>query len=225
MFRLPPLTPFVKKLLIALFGTYLAQVLVTNWGGVPLFNLLALDAANPGTHSVWQIFTHVFAADTRPHYVLSMLIALVFLWWMLAPFEERFGERRTFQLCLAATLGAAIPAALVGPMLPDGGPVFGSQPLLLAAIAAFAWSYRGRGQLSLFGVFEMKAEHLLWLTIGLSVLLFLSSKNWLALVADLGGIGAGVAFIEWLRRPPRKKRTSDLRVISGSRPPKDTWLN
>ena len=225
MFSLPPLTPFVKKLLIAIFAIYLAQVIGVNWMGVPVSSYLALDPSTPGVSTLWQLFTHVFAAGTSEGYVFSLLISLLFLWWMLSPIEERFGSKRTFQLCVFATLGASIPVALIGTMFPNSQLIFGAQPLLLAAISSFAWMYRGRGRLSLFGVVEMKAEHLLWLIIGMSGLTFLASKNWLGLVADLGAIGAGVLFIEWLRRPPSGKKQPKFQVISGHRDQKDTWLN
>ncbi|MEM8609345.1 MAG: hypothetical protein AAGF92_19750, partial [Myxococcota bacterium] len=94
MFRFPPLTPFVKKLLIAMFAAWIIQILLQNWAGVPIFALLALDTANIGPHTLWQLATHVFAAPTSPQYLFSMLITLVFLWWMLAPFEQRFGQKR-----------------------------------------------------------------------------------------------------------------------------------
>ena len=102
MFRFPPLTPFVKKLLIALFGTWILQIILQNWGGVPAFEFLALDTARPGVRTLWQLGTHVFAFPTGPQAVFSMLIVLLFLWLMLAPFEQRFGEKRTIQLCIVA---------------------------------------------------------------------------------------------------------------------------
>ena len=225
MFRLPPLTPFVKKLLIALFAVYLAQVIGVNWAAFPLSSYLMLDTSSQSIETLWQLFTHIFAADTGPAYVFSMMISLFFLWWMLSPIEERFGPKRTLQLCLFATLGASIPAVITGMLIARPFPLFGPQPLLLAAISSFAWMYRGRGQLSLFGVINMKAEHLLWLTIALSVLVFLSSKDWVGLIADLGAIGAGVLFIEWLRRPPSRSKRPNFQVISGHRDQKDTWLN
>jgi len=35
VFRFPPLTPFVKKLLIALFGAWIVQIIFQNWAGGP----------------------------------------------------------------------------------------------------------------------------------------------------------------------------------------------
>ena len=76
MFRFPPLTPFVKKLLIALFGTWIVQISLRRVGGDLLFEFLALNTASPGLHTLWQLGTHVFAFPTGPQAVFSMLITL-----------------------------------------------------------------------------------------------------------------------------------------------------
>jgi hypothetical protein len=233
VFRFPPLTPFVKKLLIALFGAWILQILLQNWAGVPVFAFLALDTAQPGVATLWQLGTHVLAFPTGPQAVFSMLIMLVFLWWMLAPFEQRFGEKRTIQLCGVAVLSSAIFALVVGLLVPNPSALYGAQAMLLGSIAAFAWSYRGQGRMSLFGVVEMKPVHIIYLVLALSVLMFITSGDAVALAADFGAIGGGMAFIEWLRRPPSRRRTrpkrrkkkGSLDVVQGGRADEPRWLN
>jgi len=232
VFRFPPLTPFVKKLLIALFAAWIAQILLQNWVGVPIFQILALDTANPGVQTLWQLGTHVFAFPTGPQAVFSMLIVLLFLWLMLAPFEQRFGQKRTIQLCVVAAFASAVLALLVGALVPNPSALYGAQAILLGSIAAFAWSYRGQGRMSFFGVVEMKPVHIIYLVLALSALMFITSGDAVALAADLGAIGAGIAFIEWLRRPPkhrrrpkRKKSKSSFDVVQGGRSDEPRWLN
>ncbi len=233
MFRFPPLTPFVKKLLIALFGAWILQILLQNWAGVPMFEVLALDTRNPGIRTLWQLGTYVFAFPTGPQAVFSMLITLVFLWWMLAPFEQRFGQRRTVQLCVVAALAAALCGLVVGLIVANPSRLYGAQAILLGSIAAFAWSYRGQGRMSFFGVIDMKPVHIIYLVLALSLLMFLTSGDAVALAADIGGIGGGMGFIEWLRRPPkrRKRRKSRRRkkgsfdVVQGGRSDEPRWLN
>ena len=233
MFRFPPLTPFVKKLLIVLFATWILQILLQNWGGVPMFALFALDTSNPGVHTLWQLVTHVFAFPTGPQAVFSMLIMLVFLWWMLAPFEQRFGQKRTLQLCVVSTLSAATLGLLVGLVAPNASPLFGAQAIVLGTIAAFAWSYRGQGRMSFFGMIDMKPEHIIYVVLGFSALMFLISGDAVALASDLGAIGGGVGFIEWLRRPPKQRkrrvkrgqRKCSFDVVEGGKADKPRWLN
>jgi len=232
VFRFPPLTPFVKKLLIALFGAWIVQIILQNWAGVPIFEFLALSTARPGVNTLWQLGTHVFAFPTGPQAVFSMLIVLLFLWLMLAPFEQRFGEKRTIQLCVVAALSSAVLALVVGLIVPSPSALYGAQAILLGSIAAFAWSYRGQGRMSFFGVIDMKPVHIIYLVLALSALMFITSGDAVALAADIGAIGGGMAFIEWLRRPPgkrrrakRRKKKSSLDVVQGGRADEPRWLN
>jgi hypothetical protein len=232
VFRFPPLTPFVKKLLIALFGAWIVQILMQNWGGVPIFEILALNTGSLGIHTLWQLATHVFAFPTGPQAVFSMLITLVFLWWMLAPFELRFGQKRTIQLCVWTALASAIMAIFAGLLVASPSRLYGSQAILLGSIAAFAWSYRGQGRMSFFGVIDMKPVHIIYLVLALSVLMFITSGDSVALAADIGAVGGGMAFIEWLRRPPRRRRPrkprkkkGSLNVVQGGRRSEPRWLN
>ena len=224
----------MKKLLIALFAAWILQIILQNWADVPIFEFLALNTASPGLHTLWQLGTHVLAFPTGPQAVLSMLITLVFLWWMLAPFEQRFGQKRTIQLCVVAALSAAFLALIVGLMVPSPSALYGAQALLLGSIAAFAWSYRGQGRMSFFGVIDMKPVHIIYLVLALSVLMFMTSGDAVALAADIGAIGGGMGFIEWLRRPPRRRRPkrgkrrkkkSDFDVVQGGRADEPRWLN
>lgn len=232
MFRFPPLTPFVKKLLIALFGAWIVQILLQNWGQIPIFEELALDTGKVGVSTAWQLATHVLAFPTGPQAVFSMLITLVFLWWMLAPFELRFGEKRTIQLCVVTAIASAILGLLMGLLAPNPSRLYGAQAIVLGSIAAFAWSYRGQGRMSFFGVLDMKPVHIIYLVLAFSVLIFMTSGDSVALAADVGAIGGGMAFIEWLRRPPRRRRQpklgkkkGSLDVIRGGRRSERRWLN
>ena len=222
----------MKKLLIALFSTWILQIILQNWAGVPMFEWLALDTSHPGVATLWQLGTHVFAFPTGPQAVFSMLIVLLFLWLMLAPFEQRFGQKRTIQLCVVATLSSAALALLVGAVVPSGSRLYGAQAILLASIAAFAWSYRGQGRMSFFGVIDMKPVHIIYLVLALSVLMFITSGDAVALAADLGAIGGGMGFIEWLKRPPKRRRRprkrrkqSSFDVVEGGRADEPRWLN
>ena len=232
MFRFPPLTPFVKKLLIALFGAWIMEILLQNWAGVPIVDVLALHTGSLGLATLWQLGTHVFAFSTSPQAVFSMLITLVFLWWMLAPFEQRFGQKRTIQLCVVAALSAALLGLVVGLLVANPTPIYGAPALILGAIAAFAWSYRGQGRMSFFGVIDMKPVHIIYLVLALSGLMFLTSGDAVHLAADLGAIGGGMGFIEWLKRPPkrrrrpkRRKKQSSFDVVQGGRADAPRWIN
>jgi hypothetical protein len=204
VFAVPPITPVVKKLMIGLLAAYVLELVLQNWVGIPVYSLLALSPAPPSIELLWQPVTYVLVWEPRA--VLGFLIALVFLWFIMAPFESRFGSRRTLQLGGVTLLAASIPATVAGLAFPQGAALSGFGPVLIGTIAAVAWSMRGQGQLSLFGVIPMRPVHLIYLVLGVSVLIFLASGNVLELVADLGAVGGGMGFIEWLSKPPRSRR-------------------
>jgi len=85
----------------------------------------------------------------------------------------------------------------------------------------------------LFGVVDMKPVHIIYLVLALSILMFITSGDAVALAADIGAICGGMAFIEWLRRPPssrrrrpkRRKKKSSLDVVKGGRADEPRWLN
>jgi len=233
VFRLPPLTPFVRKLLIALFALFVVVAIAENFLSIPVVRLLALETRELSVATAWQVFTHSLVMAPRD--LFPLLISLLFIWLILPPFEERYGASRAFQLALAGTLCAAFAALLVGLVLPNqSGPIAGPGSITLAAMSAYAVLLPAHAEINFFGVLPMQAKHLLLVIIGMSVLGFLVQPNAAALASDVGAIGAGVAFVKWfMQRPPRRRtfsrkpgKPSKLRVVrSDEDPPKGGWVN
>jgi membrane associated rhomboid family serine protease len=232
VFSAPPLTPLVKKMIVTLLVAFVAELVLRNFVGVEVTHLLALQATNPGIHTLWQVVTYVLVAGEAP---LSMLIGLLFMWLILSPFEASFGTRRTLELCTSGVLGAAGAALVVGVAFPEPPYLLlGSHPMSYAGMAAMAQVMQ-RGRMMFFGVFPMTSKQLLLLLVGLSVLEFLASKNHVMLAASLGSIAAGLGYVRHMSRPPRpprKGRPSNprLRVVRGGSDPSDQndgpkWLN
>ena len=214
-FSLPRLTRFVKALLITLFSSYVMLLIAEGWQHIPLSSWLALT---PGALAPWQLLTYVLVDGGNP---LFFLFGLFILWWVLAPFEIGFGAKRTAQLCATCVVGAAIPAWFIGQVVPGSPPLIGSGPLWMGGLAASVYLYKDQ-PMSLFGAVTMTAKQFLLLIVGLSLLMFLFSKNATQFVADLGGVASGIAYIRFLRRPrsPKKRpaqRSSSkgFRVIEG----------
>lgn len=198
MFTLPRLSSVVKKLLIGLFVAYVAQLVLENWLGMPIVATLAMW---PGAVAPWQLVTYVLVDRSHP---LFFLLGLFFLWWALSPFELGYGPKRTIQLCVVAMLAASVPAYLAGMAIPGSPPLYGSHALWFGSIAAMAWAAKNQ-QVSLFGLVTMQMRQLLWGLVGLSVLMFLASKNQTQLFADLGAMAGGIGFVNWMKRPRRQR--------------------
>jgi hypothetical protein len=222
---LPRLSAVVKKLLFVLLFAYVAQLVLDGWLEVPIVALLAM---RPGGLALWQLVTYVLVDLGHP---LMFLIGLLFLWWALSPFEIGYGPRRTLQLVATAILSASVPAYLLGLIIAPAPPLYGSSPIWFAALAATTWLHRDR-QIALFGAMQMSARQFLWLLLGISVLMFLATKNQTQFIADLGAISGGVGFVQWMKRPRRapssksKPKTRGFKVIQGGNDDdRPKWLN
>lgn len=233
-FAFPPLGALTKKIILVLFGAFIVQAILEVWVGMPVFRTLALNPTELGAATLWQIITYPLVE--LPAAIFKLLLSLLMLWWFLSPFEHRYGRIRTLQLCAVAVLSAALLALSVG-YLSLGGGLFlssylaGADPIGLAALCAFALIHR-RSQILLFGVFAMKPMHIILLSIGLSVLMFLISRDVTTLCAHLGAMGGGAGYVKWLEKPPRSKRRrprrgveASLHVLQGGRPEPPRWMN
>ncbi len=222
MFALPPLTPFVKRMFAVLIGAFVLELILQNWLGVPVYRWLSLQTGRLGLEALWQLFTYPLVRPPVPGAVVSFLVELLFLWWVVAPYEAMAGTRETMWLGVLSSWGAGAIALLVGALLGVRGGVSGTGPLLLGLIAAYAWKLRGRGVLSFFGVVPMRPEQLVWLLLGISVLFFLASRDVVALAADLAAVGVGVGWVHFDLGPPRRRprgrrRRPSLVSIPGGR--------
>jgi membrane associated rhomboid family serine protease len=245
VFSVPPLTPVVKKLIIALAAAFVIELVLENFVGMPVSRLLALDPIRVGLATLWQVFSYVFVQPTdNPSTITSLLFDLFFMWLIMSPFEAAFGRRHTLELIAAGTLGAALTVLLFAQIAPiPGFRLYGSSAIAFAGMAAMTQVMRG-GRMLLFGAVPMTSRQLLLVLAGIPLVEFLITKNYLSLLGSLGAIFAGIAYVRYMARAPRPsrpKRTAStrLRVLrgggggaGGSNPPRDDgdgdrpkWLN
>jgi hypothetical protein len=233
VFRFPPLTPFVRVLLLGLVASFVLTAILQNFVGVPVVALLALNTTALSIATSWQVLTHVVVMDPNPGVIFSLVISLLFLWWCLSPIEQEHGRTRAMQLCVVAAVSAALPALLVGLILPGyAGLVGGPGAITLCAIAAYVAMMPAHAQMSI-GRFGFQPRHILWFNVAISVAGFLTTRNAAQLAADLGAIGGGLAFTRLFLLRPRgpifgAKRTSGGRLRLVKRDDDDEpkrWLN
>jgi membrane associated rhomboid family serine protease len=213
VFRFPPLTPAVRALLIVLSALFVLEAVLQNFMDLPVFELLALNTTSLSPATAWQLFTHVLVVPPVPGVVLSLMLSLAFIWLILAPFEARYGQDRVVQLTVVSAVAAGVPALLAGLLFPMwAGPLAGPATITLAAVAGYAVMIPAHAEVSFFGLFPMRAKHLIGVVIAFSVLGFLTTRNIAQLAADLGAIGGGIGFCKlWMQRPPRRRKTSSKR--------------
>jgi membrane associated rhomboid family serine protease len=218
-------------MLIALLSIFVLAAILQNFAGIPVVDWLALDTHQLTPLTPLQLLTHIWIVPPLPQSVLWLAISGYFLWLIMAPFEARYGQRRTIELTLVAAVSSGLPALLVGHLAPGlAAPLAGPQTITLCAICAYAFLLPSHAQVSFFG-WSLQPRQLLWVILGFSVIGFLTSRNAAALAADLGAIGGGMAFVRyWMQRPPPrkgpKKGPNKLRVVRNDddEGPKH-WLN
>lgn len=236
MLRFPPLTLLVRTCLIAFLVAYVALLVAVNWlGQADLVRYLALSSGEVWIGNVWQLATYALVQDTSPQGVMQFIISAIFFWWIVAAYEQSFATKRTIQVLVCSLFGASIPAFLVGLFLP--GVLYGFMSMTLGAFTAHAWAMKIlKQQANFFGVWTMKPTTMIWLILGLSLLHFLASRDFVSLAGDLGATGTGILFTEWISRPPgtpeRKRKKSGgrrrgpaLQVIEGGKDDPPQWLN
>ena len=132
--------------------------------------------------------------------------------WLVAPGRHSL-KKAKYGLVKSEAFSLFELPSLTLAQLPGSPPLFGSHPIWFGAIAAVTWLYRDQ-QISLFGMLAMSARRFLLLLLGMSVLMFLASKNHIQLVADLGAVAGGVGFVRWMKRPrsPRAARKPSSRA-------------
>jgi membrane associated rhomboid family serine protease len=204
-------------LLIGLIALFVLQALLENFLGVPIVQLLALNTTQLSLATAWQLVTHVFVVPPVRGVELSLLLSLAFIWLILAPFEARYGRTRVVQLTLVSALSAGVPALLVGQLLPSmAGGLAGPQVITLCAISGYAIMLPQQAEVSFFGLFPMRAKHLIGVVFAFSLLAFLTTRDAAQLAADLGAIGGGVGYCKyWLERPPRQRSRKQGRSRGG----------
>ncbi|MBK8172150.1 MAG: rhomboid family intramembrane serine protease [Sandaracinaceae bacterium] len=232
MFAFPPLSKFIRNVLIVLFSAFVATALLARFASIETFGWLSL-VPQPSVAWAWQVITYPFAVPVTPGSLPALLFTLFFLYLIGSPFEQRFGAKRTFQALVVSSLSAAVPVLVLSFVSRGMIPLFGASPMVFGLFVAFIASVRA-GQVSFMGVLPMKPWHAIAISIGFSFLSYVTSGNITPFVADLGAIAGGYAFARYLGRPtsgsrpsrkPPKKRPFE--VIPGGRTPNDPpkWLN
>lgn len=219
MYSAPPLTPVVKKLLIALSAVFVTQ-LVLEFFGIREMRLLALDSAHLSPLTLVQMFTYVFVYDQGVD-GLGFALSLLFIWLIVSDFERAFGPKRTLQLMLLGTLGGSLATvfmALIAP-IPEYR-LNGSFPIAYAGMAASAQIMQGRS-MSLFGLIPITSRQFAIGLVVLPLLLFLMSHNHLMLAAMYGSLLAGGGYVKYMGRsrprptPSKRPGATRFRVLRG----------
>ncbi len=227
-FQMAPVTPGVKKILIATFSVwFVLQIIMGRFFDIQIWKYLALTPEGLlEKFQVWQIFTYQFLHALSPtHIIFNMLM----VWFVGAELESRWGQKFFLSYYLLSgagaaliySIGVAIYAVLTGfrPILLT--PVLGASGSLFGLLLAYGIIFSDR-VIYFMGFFPLKAKHFVMLA-GLMDLLAMMGSGLggsdVAYLAHLGGIVSGFillrgsAYLKARVQIKAKKRSANLRLV------------
>lgn len=207
-----PLTPVVKKIIIACVCVYVMQLIAGN----PILEFFALcPLLVIKKYYFWQVFTYIFLHGGVTHLLFNMLSLFMFGCEM----ERYWGSNRFFRYFVITGVGAGLCVFLV----PSNYLTFtlGSSGAIYGILLAYGLTFPDR-IIYLYLLFPIPAKYFVMIMGGIVFLSALSSPNsGISNVAHLGGMLVGFlylrgrsgnllhqlkeAYFQWKLRRARKK--------------------
>ena len=225
----PPLTPLIKKLIIACVAVWLLQY-VLHAAGHNLAAWLGVVPAKVVRGWLWQPFTYMFLHN--PISPFHILFNMLMLWMFGGELETYWGPRAFLRFYLVSGVGGGVSAALLG--VATGGvgaqiPTIGASGALFGLFVAYGMVFANRTVL-LFLFFPMRARTMALILIGINFFYLLSQPgSGVSHIAHLGGAVAGFLYLkrawrvgEFYRELRWKIRRRRFKSISRD---DDRWLN
>ncbi|HEX2094662.1 MAG TPA: rhomboid family intramembrane serine protease [Longimicrobiaceae bacterium] len=192
-------TPWVKRLLIAIATVWVIDFLLRLSGSGSLWGALAFV---PGEvlRKPWTPLTYALVHGGFFHALFNMLG----LFFFGPPLEERWGSREFLKFLLVAALGGILLSALgvFAGLLPLYVSIGGASAAVYGVMLAYAM-YWPDNPIYLWGVFPVKAK---WMVLGLvvlSIVFSLDGGGGTAHLAHLGGFASAFLLLKspWAPSP------------------------
>jgi len=208
MLALPPFRGFTRRIILISGCVWLAELVLGMVAGLNAAGYLVLHLMlQPGTLAhgmVWQVVTYPFVGMG----LLSLLFALLTVWFFGSRVEDDRGTRWMAEYFFAATIGGAVVATALccvpGRWVLALNPghlivTAGMWPAAMAIMVAFA-RFHGDEEIRLYFVLRVKAKYVAALYLGFYLLAVLwSGDKFGALVALMNAL-CGWMFLKWVPR-------------------------
>ena len=171
-----PLTPVVKRLLIAAGAVFLLQAVAGHQISL-IFGLVPPLIWQK--FFLWQLGTYMFLHGDLFHLLFNLLA----LWMFGCELERYWGSRMFIKYFLITGVGAAICTVLTTPNLPV--PTIGMSGAIYGILLAYGWYFPNR-LIYIYFLFPVKAKY------------FVMIFGAIELYASLSGTGGGIAHITHL---------------------------
>lgn len=168
----------------------------------PVEAYLTLSATGLSRGWVWQLISFQFLHFSFWHFFMNSL-GIYFLGRML---ESVLGVGRFYEVYFASgTVGGILQGGL-GMLFPMhfGGPVMGASAGLSGLLAVFCMLHRNE-TIQVFFVFPVRAWYVLIASLAIAgFFVLVPSESGVAHAAHLGGLLAGIAYVQWILQRERR---------------------
>jgi membrane associated rhomboid family serine protease len=200
----PPFTYWVKRIVIACFVIFFAQVVLRAVApGLYPYRLYGSLIPDLVVHygMVWQLVSYSLLHEGVWHVLLNMLM----LWMFGAQLEQDWGPKKFLEFYVFCVIGAALTTIAVAylrfPGLSPSTPTVGASGGIFGILIAFGMLY-GDQEVFMFPLpFMMKAKYMVAIMIFLVLIAtFQPTQGGVANFAHLGGLLFGFLYIKFLPR-------------------------
>ena len=201
----PPVTPYLKALMVACGLVWLLQVLLTfvgfQLGGLTFEQIFGVVPWRVVRGMIWQPLTYAFLHD--PHSPMHLLFNLLFLWMFGGELERFWGSRAFLRFYLISAVGGGVFITLMGLLGRSlGSPealaasTIGASGALFGLIMAYGMIFGDRTVLFML-LFPMKARTMAMILFAVAFFYtFTGSGGNVSHVGHLGGALTGYLYLK-----------------------------
>ena len=200
-FSFPPFEGWVRRIIIACTGIYLAQLILAAVFHIAFprtedwFALFPVDVLNG---RIWELVTYSLAHHNFSHLFFNMLT----LWFIGAYLERDWGPRRFIECYTFCVVGAALVTIAISythflGMDPRSGTV-GASGGIFGLLMAFGILYADQ-EMFLFPLpFRIKAKYLVGIWVVVAIVAVFEPAGGIAVFAHLGGLLFGFLWVKFM---------------------------
>lgn len=187
----PPLTTWVKRIIIACGAVWLVQWLDAMVLGLGVTRWLGLVPQDVARGMIWQPATYMFLHDVGSpfHLVFNMLV----LWMFGSALEQAWGGRAFITYYLVCGVGAGVLAVVAGLLTGARTLTTGASGAVFGLIVGYGMVFAERTVLFMM-IFPMKARTMAWILAAIAFF-SLGSGGTVSHVAHLGGAVTGFLYL------------------------------
>jgi membrane associated rhomboid family serine protease len=232
---MPPLTPYLKMIMIVCGAVWLLQVILSFAGftlaGKAFEQIFGVVPALVIKGFVWQPLTYIFLHS--PLDPLHLILNMLFIWMFGGELERHWGSRAFLRYFIVCGVGAGVFITIWGFIVgAETTTTIGASGALFGLIIAFGMIFADRTVLFML-IFPMKARTMAMILFGITF--FFTIRGPGGVVSHAGHLGGALTGFLYLKRAWRigdfyrelkwSVRRRRFKVIEPDKDDPDHWVN